>query len=394
MQTNAKRQEARIGTALVIVALSLGSITCGRDAETSLTEPTQREISPTTTYTPEPVSSFVAGSTAYGFFPTPPIATVEGVLNHFEALGSHADFILIQSNIPWADFVVGAEGASKSRTDIQNQVALARANDLAYVFVVDPLNGLNRREFYALPAGWSATFEHEAIRAAFTNFTLWIVRQFNPRYLGLASEINTYADAHPGDFPHFVSLYAETYDRVKAESPHASLFVTFQWDDLNNMFPGAAEGRPVGRTNWGQVEAFEPRLDIWAISSYPYFVFPSGEEIPADYYSPLLARTSKPLAVAEGGYASRDVGPVQADADDQLAYLNAIHDQIGGRLDFWVYLLLDDLDMGSISQAMRDQGRDESEIEGLRMFAPIGLREADGTPKPALEVWERFRGEE
>jgi hypothetical protein len=45
------------------------------------------------------------------------------------------------------------------------------------------------------------------------------------------------------------------------------------------------------------VETFEPELDLWVISSYPYFAFPNGEGIPADYYTPLLERTSKPLAM-------------------------------------------------------------------------------------------------
>ncbi len=40
---------------------------------------------------------------------------------------------------------------------------------------------------------------------------------------------------------------------------------------------------------------------------------------------------------------------------------------------------------------MRDQGRAETDVETLSMFANVGLREADNTPKPALEVWDRFR---
>ena len=106
------------------------------------------------------------------------------------------------------------------------------------------------------------------------------------------------------------------------------MFVTFQWGDLNNLFPGAEEGRQVYQTNWDQVQAFEPQLDLWVISSYPYFIYPSGDEIPEDYYSPLLERTDKPLAVAEGGWTSEPVGPVPGDPQGQVAYLEGIHDQI------------------------------------------------------------------
>jgi hypothetical protein len=244
-----------------------------------------------------------------------------------------------------------------------------------------------------MPDGWEASFANPDVRAAFTNFTLWIVRQFSPGYLGLGSEINTYLDAHPEDAENYLSLYREVYDRVKGEAPDTQVFVTFQWDDLNNMFEPAAEGRPAGQTNWEQVEAFEPRLDLWAISSYPYFAFPSGEGIPSDYYTPLLERTSKRLAVAEGGWTTTPLGPIQGDEQGQVGYLQAIHDQLGERLSFWVYLVLTDFNMDSYAEFMRQQGRPESDIEGLSMFAAVGLQQFDGTPKPALAVWDAFREE-
>ncbi len=100
------------------------------------------------------------------------------------------------------------------------------------------------------------------VRAAYREFTLWIVRTFDPRDLGLASEINTYADAHPDDFPNFLSLYREVYAAIKQDWPETQVFVTFQWEDLNNLFPAVSEGRPAYQINWDQVEAFEPQLDL------------------------------------------------------------------------------------------------------------------------------------
>lgn len=336
-------------------------------------------------------SPFDTGRTAFGFFPSPPELTFEAVLQHFQDLSTYADFLLLQPNIPWEDFVEGTEGQSQSREDLRNQVVLARQNGLEVVFVVDPLNGLNRREFFGLPSGWEASFANPQVRLAYTHFTRWIVGEFNPRYLGLASEINTYMDAHTEDTEHFLSLYRENYRWVKGEAPGTGVFVTFQWDDLNNLFPEASEGRRRFEVNWEQVEAFEPDLDLWAISSYPYFIFNGGSPIPEDYYTTLRERTDKPLAVAEGGYSSRPVGPIQVTPEDQVEYLEAIHDQLGDRLAFWVYILLNDLNMDVIGEEMRRQGRGEAEVETLSMFAGVGLRQADGKPKPALEVWQGFR---
>lgn len=337
-------------------------------------------------------SVFDSGRTAHGFFPSPPEVSLQSIFRLYEDLARHADFVLFQHPIPWEDFASGVDGDSQNRTDIRNQMTLAVQHDLEAVYVVDPLNGLNRREFAGLPDGWEAGFANPNVRAAFTNYTLWIVRQFRPRYLGLASEINTYMDAHPEDAANFVSLYHSVYALVKAEAPDTQIFVTFQWEDLNNLWEFAAEGRRAYETNWDQVEIFEPNLDLWVISSYPFVAFPSAADIPADHYTPLLTRTSKPLAVAEGGFPSLAAPPFPGDEQSQVDYLKAVHTQLGGdRLAFWVYLLLSDLNPDSYAKMMRQQGSSEGDIQTLGLFTSVGLQALDGSPKPALEVWDSFR---
>lgn len=336
-------------------------------------------------------SVFDAGHTLYGFFPSPPEVTIESVIATVKGIGEHGDVLLMQRNIPWNDFVKSPQADSQDISDIRNLLSLGRQSHLEAVFVVDPLNGLNRREFLGLPAGWQASFANPDVRAAFTNYTLRILREFHPRYLGLASEINTYADFHPEDFPNYLSLYREVYARIKAEAPETKVFVTFQWDELNNMMPGLPGGRAKYDTRWEQIEAFEPQLDVWAISSYPFTVFQNGSQIPADYYARLVEHTHKPLAVAEGGYSSQDVGPFHGRPEDQIAYLNAIHSQIGGpRLAFWIYLLLSDFNLDSYAGMMREKGQN-ADVSTLGIFASVGLRQADGTPKPALALWDSFQ---
>ena len=342
---------------------------------------------------PTPENSiFDSGKTAYGFFPSPPEATLESILQLFKDISVHGDFVLIQQNTTWEDFANGTDGESQIRTDLTNQVKLARQNNLEYIFVIDALNGLNRREFAGLPAGWEPSFGNIDVRSAYRNYALWVVRQFHPQYLGLASEINTYMDAYPDDVQNFISLYNEIYALVKAEAPETQIFVSFQWEDLNNMFPQPEEGnRQLFDTNWEQIEAFEPNLDLWVISTYPYFVFNSGAEFPANYYSPLLERTDKPVAIAEGGFSSQPVGFTQGSPEDQVVYLNAIHDQLGTRLVFWANTLLNDFNLESYAERMKKDGRDPQDAISLGAFAYIGLRNLDGSPKSALEVWDGFR---
>jgi hypothetical protein len=364
----------RIG--IVLIALMFVTLACG---ETSDIPPAPQ------------TSVFDSGRAAYGFYPSPPEVSLTSIFKLYKDMSAHADFVLLQQNTAWQDFLQSPDGKSQTRTDIINQIKLARRNNLEYIFVIDALNGLNRREFAGLPAGWEANFGDPDVRAAYKNFTLWILRTFHPRYLGLASEINTYMDAYPKDAANFLSLYNEIYALIKAEAPTTKIFVTFQWDDLNNMFPQPEEGgRKPYDTNWDEVEAFEPNLDLWVISTYPYFIF-NNQDIPSDYYTPLLNRTDKPLAIAEGGFSSEAVGPINGSPERQVAYLNAIHSQLGPRLKFWVNTLFNDLNIDSYAKQMKKDGRNPQDALSLGAFAYIGLRKSDGSPKPALELWDGFR---
>ncbi len=366
---------------ILILALMVAALACG----------TQTPSAPAAPFPTLMSSVFDSSHTAYGFFPTPPEVSIDSVMKIYKDLGNHADFVMIQENVPWNDFINSVDGSSQKRTDIINQFTLARQNHLDAIFVVDGLNGLNRSQFSGLPFGWDASFANSKVRAAYTNYTLWVVGMFHPRYLGLASEINTYMDTHPNDAQNFISLYDEIYKTVKAEAPDTKIFVTFQWEELNNLVPQVANGRARLQPDWDQVEAFEPNLDVWVISSYPFVAFKSGADIPTNYYTPLLSRTSKPLAVAEGGFTSKPVGPVNGTPEDQIAYLNAIHNQIGSRLAFWVYLLLEDFNLNSYSNYMKSNGVNSNDINTLGMFASVGLGNSDGSPKPALDLWDSFR---
>jgi len=356
---------------LVISILALAVLACGGEA-------------PKVPPTPQD-SVFDSSRTAYGFFPSPIRIELQSVFDTYKRIGEHADVVLLQKDVPWQEFVSGIDGEKKTITDLTNQMILCDQNGLEAIFVVDPLNGLNRREFANLPWGWEASFANPDVRAAVRNFALRIVREYHPRYLGLASEINTYLDNFPEDADNYLSLYNETYAAIKAESPETQVFVTFQWEDLNNLIEGNNEGRAPYQTNWDMVEAFEPNLDLWVISTYPFSAFKSASEIPADYYTPLMTRTNKPLAVAEGGFGSVAMPPFGGSDQDQIDYISAIHDQLGPRLTFWIYIIINDLDMSSYAPNMK------KDQDILIWFSRMGFFDTDGNPKPALEVWDSFQ---
>ena len=154
---------------LFFAALALAALACQSSEPTSVlaTEPSE-PLQPTAPNT-DSATVFDQGRTAFGFFPAPPEGTTEAVLNHFANLGDNADFILIQPAVPWEEFQAGIDGESQERTDLTNQTILAKQNDLDWIFVVDPLNGLNRREFLGLPDEWEANFGNPDVREAYSN---------------------------------------------------------------------------------------------------------------------------------------------------------------------------------------------------------------------------------
>ena len=360
-------------------------------------EPTQEPTQPPTeapTQAPTripvtPVSRelFDFSRTGFGFFPTPPEPTASSSVDNIKRMSGHADVLLFQEQVPWLDFQEGVDSESPRVTVVGDLVDYVEFYGMRTIMVVDPLNGLNRREFQGVPAEWGeVNFSTPEIRTAYQSFAVRLARDYQPAYLGLASEINTYLDAYPEDAEHFISLYKETYAAVKEVSPDTQVFVTFQWDDLNRL-DGDGTAYDI---KWEQIEAFEPELDIWAVSSYPYFFFDTPADIPGDYYSPLLARTDKPLAIAESGWTSRDLSEITGSPEKQAEFLRKVDAQIGDRLAFWINLLYADLNWEDYRIVFAEQGTVE-DMTTLSNFIHLGLTTADGEPKPALTVWDELR---
>lgn len=376
---------------LVFLSLAMTVLACsgGVEANPVPSAAPAGVTAPSSAEPPGP-SIFDSGRTAYGFFPSPPEMTLDSLLATMDAMAQHGEVALIQKAVPWKDFLESPEGTSQAFTDEQNLVAVAASKGLEPIFVIDPLNGLDRREFSPLPPELKgADFGTPALRQAYLNYAIRLTQTFHPRYLGLASEINTYAKSHPDDFPNFVDLYKQAYQAIKTESPETKVFVTFQWEDLNHVGVFRGQG-PALQPEWSMVDAFEPDLDVLAISTYPFVAFDGADQIPSDYYEPLLNHASEPLAVAEGGWPSTNLAPFHGSPEDQIGYLHTIDEQLGGHLVFWIYLIVQDFNLDAYRPVLEAQGMGAN-ADTLGWFTSVGLRTYDGQPKPALGVWDSTR---
>jgi len=214
-----------------------------------------------------------------------------------------------------------------------------------------------------------------------------VVRVFHPRYLGLASEINTYADAHPDDFVNFVDLCNQTPAAIMAESPDRRAFVTFQWEDLDNLSI-ISEGKPAYQIDWDEADACAPQLEVWAISSYP-FVRGLRRRRPGPHR--LLHPPLEPHGRTRGGGGGRLVVRRHC----SLPWFDRRSDRIHvrGRDPAWrpynvlIYLVLQDFNAGAYRPLLDAQGFG-SQVDTLGWFQSVGLQTYDGASKPGVAVWD------
>jgi len=145
-----------------------------------------------------------------------------------------------------------------------------------------------------------------AFREAYLQGAMEAVRASRPLYLSLGNEVNRWWEQYgsesgdPMGFQHFVSLYQEVYDAVKAISPDTRVFCVFAREVV-------AANREAALI---PLEMFDPgRLDLLALTSYPFAVqgVNQSSDLPDDYYSRLVQRPGfqgKPVAFTELGWST------------------------------------------------------------------------------------------
>ncbi len=217
-----------------------------------------------------------------------------------------------------------------------------------------------------------------AQRLLFRQTALAIVEQYQPPYLGLGGEVNRYYEAAPSDFENYLTLYAETYDAVKAVAPQTKVFAIFQLEMLkgNGFLLGNSETR---QPQWELLSRFGDRLDLAAFTTYPFLDFQSPADIPDDYYAEIAAHTGKPVAFTEIGWPSAPLtpfpdSPYGGSEDEQVAFVRRFFDLTSG-LDLSLALWSFPHDLGE---------------GGHPAFDSVSLRTNNGDAKPALAVWQEL----
>ena len=292
----------------------------------------------------------------------------------FDLAAKNGEMVLIQRTPPWADFVPGAdisEGTAKTTASEKDAVD---SKHLRLFFAIDPTDGATGRDRLAgLPSSMTGKdFSDGDVRSAFLTYAHYVAINYHPAYMALGVEMNLYSQKNKADFDNFESLYFEAYERVKEASPDTQVTVTWQYEDLQGRLPTEDQHFPA----WQLVKAFDAKMDVAAISTYPSFAFAKTSDIPDKYYSQLRGFTEKPIVIAEMGYSS--AAGVQGINNGSEAEQSA----------FLTRALTEAQDLG-MPFVIWFAGWDPTYAKDtpFSVFQHIGLLHDDGSEKPAWALW-------
>lgn len=320
--------------------------------------------------TPYPVPTPATGGAQFGLagliprnFPHPSAADWTNLYETLPETGS-----LLGVYTPWSD-------SSEKAGEIPSVVSTVYGLAGRYAFI--PVIALGF--FNDMPDGnlqASIQLSNPAERLLFQKTALAIVEKYQPPYLGLGIEVNRYYEVAQSDFENYLTLYAETYDAVKAVSPQTKVFAIFQLEMLkgNGFLLGNSETR---QPQWELLSRFGHRLDLAAFTTYPFLDFQSPADIPDGYYAEIAAYTDKPVAFTEIGWPSAPLmsfpdSPYGGSEDEQAEFVRRFFD-LTSSLDLSLALWSFPHDLGE---------------GGQPAFSSVSLRYNNGDPKPALAVWQ------
>lgn len=312
-----------------------------------------------------------------GWAPVPPRLDTELLLRMIDSMAVVSEIAIVQQGVPWEPLLAGAPVDSLVE-DLAQLTDFMAAKGLELIFLVDPLDGLDRtKEDPGLTESGRSILEPE-IRAMHEDWVRRIADRVRPSYFGLASEINTLAAlGDPELNAEITDLINTLAPQVRQISPGTRVFVSFQADQANGRL-----GQTGGIDHFTLIDDYD--IDALGLSSYPVFAFDDPSEIPTDYFGAFDAATDLPLLFVEGGWSSVNVPWSPGTPAQQVEFFRRYEQLLDAvNAEVWVMLTFADLDVASF-------GLDPERTAGLSNFAFMGIVDSNLQRKPSYAEWARI----
>ena len=211
---------------------------------------------------------------------------------------------------------------------------------------------------------------NETNRQAYINYAVDFVEAYEPSYIGLGIEVNSFWMNSEEGYRDFVELFDDVAPLIKEASPGTKVFTVFQLERMKGLHGGLFGGtNDADLSQWELLEDF-PEADAHAFTSYPCLIYNEPSEMPEDYYTEILDHTSKEALIVESGWFREGPEGWGSDEGEQADFVHALFDLTEG-LDpsFVVWSFLYD-----------------QEVE--YPFDTMGLLDVDGGHLQPFEAWK------
>jgi hypothetical protein len=317
-----------------------------------------------------------------GFSGLPPRLTVNDVIQTIDTWSPRGEIAAIHEELPWTDLLGGVAPEAILTRDKVGLVDYFRGKGHQLMFMADLTDGLSRADEAPQLRALGRSLAEPAVQLAARSYIVAVAQRLQPEYLGLAAETNLIRAAAPPALYHALRQTANAASAdLNAAGFTGTRFISVQvetaWGVLggNGPFVGIAQDR-----------VDFPFSEMLGLSSYPYFSWPTPEDIPADYYTRLQQGHGNPLPVmvVEGGWASQGASANGVTVDSnpalQARYIArhpALLDSAAAR--GWIQLVFADLDIATLPPPLP---------ANLPLFISLGLVDSQYQPKPALTNWD------
>ncbi len=325
--------------------------------------------------------------------------------------------------IPWAEFAAGTDPPPAWLAEMDAISALRDRLGLPVYLALNPLNGdrdslevqatgttvLSARPFGGRCEPIASRPDYATVvLPAYLAYVEYMVERFRPRFLATSVEVNVYAINCPAAWADMKALVNDVYLDQKSRHPELPVFQTFQIEGLWGGDAGVPASRDSLARNMTSIA--DLRSDIFAMSTYPIATYVAhNRALPDDYLTVFSTLQLAPLAISETGYSSSTVWAIDSSGSCTPLLPSSVGDQ-----RWWVDRVIADADRLNMPfvtwWANEDpipaaeltggcgctdttvwcnflQMLDAGAQSGLRFFSPMGLREFDGTPRPARADW-------
>jgi len=312
-----------------------------------------------------------------GWAPTPPRPDRDLIIAVVDSLLPVAEVAILHQEPPWTEMLAGKSVS----TLVEDPAGLAdylRIKGFDVVFLVDPLDGLNRHLEPPELVAANRSLKEPEIRVMHEEWVRAVASRIRPEWMGLASEINSLREGGDQElYAILVDMVNTLAPQVRALSPETQVFVSFQADQANGRTPG---GTTVD--HFSLIDDFD--IDALGLSSYPFFFFDRPADVPDDHFTVFDEATDLPLLFVEGGWGSASLAGKTSSPQQQVEWFDRYETLLDGvSAELWVMLTFSDLDIPNL-------GLDPARARMLSNFGTMGILDTDLDRKPAYDSWARI----